>query len=319
MRSPLLTLVLVVLGWPASVLVILGGYSLVSGWIAEEYPSPPSPEPAPPLIRHHGYEIVTDAALQSYQALPELERLALRHHLQLALTPVQAWLTRLDRAGFEALCIGENHAEATRRYLGQELLPGLRYDRLLLEVAPDELVHIQDRMAAGREYFPLLGADIAPILRDAAARQPAVEAVGIDLSESQRGSELPRDHFLAENFETAFRVGERHVLLFGAFHCSNQAGWLYYRLQRRSPPISPMVALRVVEAQAEGPVEAFVRFLEALDLPADGFVIAEPENLPERLLTWFALLRQTTLSRFDAVLIFRDRSASLLGELQAPK
>ena len=138
MRSPLLTLLLVVLGWPVAVLLVIGGHSMVSGWIAAEYPSPPAPGPPPPQIRHPGYRVVTETALQAYRALPDPERESLWASLQTALIPADEWLQRLDRSDFTVLCLGEDHAEATRQYLHRQLLPRLRYDRLLLEVSAEE-------------------------------------------------------------------------------------------------------------------------------------------------------------------------------------
>lgn len=313
-RSPLITLFLVVLGWPLAVLLVLAGYTGVRDWLRAEYPSPPPPAAARPALQHPGYRPITEQALARYAALPAGERDQLRRVLQAHLLPAAEWLSRLDRSGFQVLCLGEDHAEPTRRYLARELMPRLRYQRLLLEATPQELARVRQKVASGRSYFPLLGADVAAILREAAARDPAVAVAGIEETGLQReqrragSASRRRDDAIVENFDSRFRPGERHLVLLGAFHCSATPGWLFHTLRTRpEPPAgSGLLSLRIVEAQAEGPVEAFVGFVRAIGVPSRDFVVAD---LPPPLRDWFPLLRQTTLERFDALLVFQQEAS----------
>jgi hypothetical protein len=78
------------------------------------------------------------------------------------------------------MCIGELHEESTRNFLAEEFFAKLSTDVLLLEVTPKDLKHITKWMDAGRDYFPLLDADIMSILGAVTDRNSAIKIRGIE-------------------------------------------------------------------------------------------------------------------------------------------
>ncbi len=52
------------------------------------------------------------------------------------------------------------HEESTRNFLAEEFFAKFSPDVLLLEASPKDLKRLIKRMDAGRDYFPLLDADI---------------------------------------------------------------------------------------------------------------------------------------------------------------
>jgi hypothetical protein len=307
---------LVVLGWPLAVLLVLSTYTGARDWMATEYPTRPPPAEPRVGVQYPGYRATTERALSSFGALPAAERAHLLAALRKHIRPAEVWLAELNDKGFEVLCLGEDHAEGTRDFVATQLLPHLQYRQLLLESTPSEIDRIRNKVASGREYFPLLGADIAGILRDAGRRNPPVEVAGIEESETQRqrrqqqpaaGTHRGRDDSIADNFRARYRPGERHLLLFGAFHCSTEPGWLLSTLRHRwQGPATSLLTLRVLEARSQGPVESMVNFLDAIGLGLSDFVVDDSARVPPEFASWFPILRQSILSRYDALLVFRD-------------
>ena len=81
--------------------------------------------------------------------------------------------------------MGELHNESTRSFLSHEFFANFSVDVLLIEATPEELKRLIKRMKAGRDYFPLLDADIMNILRTARDRNPDTKIYGIEETEKQ--------------------------------------------------------------------------------------------------------------------------------------
>ncbi len=140
---------------------------------------------------------------------------------------MEQWLTHLAQSDYQIICIGELHEESTRNFLAEEFFAKFSTDVLLLEVTPKDLKRLTKRMDAGRDYFPLLDADIMNILRTVKDRNPAIKIWGIEETDEQqkdkRGPSNSRDQSIAQNFWDRFQPGRRHIILFGALHCTNES------------------------------------------------------------------------------------------------
>ena len=82
--------------------------------------------------------------------------------------------------------MGELHEESTRNFLAEEFFAKFSTDVLLLEATPKDLKRLIQRMDAGRDYFPLLDADIMKILRSVKNRNPAIKIWGIEETDEQQ-------------------------------------------------------------------------------------------------------------------------------------
>jgi hypothetical protein len=176
MDSPLARVILATIGGYLTILLFLSVYD----WILEEYPRRPAEPVQSARIQHPFHHQKAIEALRSYSRLPEPERTAIYENLKYNLLSIKQWLTRLRRSDCQILCLGELHTESTRSFLSKEFFSNFSVDILLLETTPAELNGLIKRMEAGRDYFPLLDADIMNILRTARDRNPDVKFYGIE-------------------------------------------------------------------------------------------------------------------------------------------
>ena len=151
----------------------------------------------------------------------------------------------------------------------------------------------------------MLDADIMNVLRTARAKNPDVRICGIEETEEQQKKQRrhsgSRDTSIAHNFWNRYQAGRRHVILFGALHCTNDPNWLFGHLYGQAPlPLkNRMVNARVLEEHQNGPVEAFVFFLDELGI----------EKTPEDLVSaWAGLARASGL---DGVVASAREAAAL--------
>jgi hypothetical protein len=284
---------------------------MVQDWIASEYPRPPDVLEQPAGIQHPFHHERALAALERFEQLPKAEKLAIRHRLGQALISMDQWLATLAQSDSGILCLGERHTEATRRFLAGAFFTRYRADVLMLEATPKKLTRLLSRMEAGRAYFPLLEADIMAVMRAARARNAAIEIVGIeetrDQEEGRASRSGSRDQALAHNFWQHYRPGKGHVVLFGALHCADEPHWLFGNLKAEAPePLQArMRNARVVGEHQNGPVEAFVFFLDEIGLAPGSFAIADSGALPAHIATWFPLLKDRILDKFQVLIVFR--------------
>jgi len=310
MDSPLARVILAVFG---GYLIILIGLA-VFGWIEEEYPQPSAEPPSTVRIQHPFYHEQAVNALQRFARLSEQERNSIKKRLKSGLISMEQWLARLDQSDCRVLCLGELHEESTRIFLAEEFFAKIHIDILMLEATPKALTRLTKRMNAGRTYFPLLDADIMEILRTVRAKNPNVRICGIEETDEQQ-KELrlhsgSRDQSIARNFWHTYRSGARHVILFGALHCANEPNWLFGHLcaQASLPLKNRMINARVLEEHQNGPVEAFVFFLDEIGIEKTSFVIPDTRALAACIDGWFPSLHRQILQKYRSLIVFRISS-----------
>ena len=161
MKSPLARVILTIFGGYLVIMLFLYAYD----WIAEEYPKRPAMPTRPKRIQHPFYHEKAAKLLKRFSLLPKSEQAAIRNNLKDSLISMEEWLAQLGQSEYQIICIGELHEESTRNFLAEEFFAKFNTDILLLEASHDNLKRIIKRTDAGRDYFPLLDADIRKILR----------------------------------------------------------------------------------------------------------------------------------------------------------
>ena len=308
MHSPLARVILTVLGGYVIILLFLSAYD----WFRKEYPRPAAKPPVMGRIRHPLYHEKANEALQRFTRLPKPERDAIKENLQSCLLPMERWLNQINQSNYQVMCIGELHEESTRNFLAEEFFAKLSADVLLLEATPNELERLIKRMNAGRIYYPLLDADMMKILRNVRARNPDIDICGIEETLEQKkersGHSGSRDQSIARNFWSRFQPGMRHIILFGALHCANEPHWLFDYLsgQTHFPLKSRFVNVQVLEEHQNGPLEAFVFFLDEIGIEKQNFVLPDTRALHPRIYEWFQLLNRQVLEKFCTLIVFRS-------------
>ena len=308
-KNTALQIALIVLGVPLLAIALIQGHTL---YMDLTRPAPPWPPPAEPIQfpAHHQW---AERALVKFAALPPPERAALLAGLKRGLRPFPEWLAALNRRPLAILCVGESHEPYLRRFLAERLFPTLKADVLLIEATAHEARRLRTRVEAGSDAVMLLEADVARLLRSALAANPALVIDGIEerheqISERHRQGTGSREGSIDANLRVRYRPGHRHVVLYGAFHCSHRGGWLFRRLLKQPPPdasAESLLNLRVAWEHLEAPFEAFVYFLDELGFPPGDFVITDPETLPAEIDDWFPFLSANELRAFGAVAVFR--------------
>ena len=224
---------------------------------------------------------------------------------------MKQWLIHLGQSDYQIICMGELHKESTRNFLAEEFFAKFSTDVLLLEATSKDLKRLIKRMDAGRDYFPLLDADIMKILRSVNNRNPAIKIRGIEETDEQQkgrhGHSISRDQSIALNFWDRFQPGRLHLILFGALHCTNEPNWLFKNLcnQASLHLKERMLNVRVLGEHQNGPVEAFVYFLDEIGIEKKHFVIPNTNSLHPRIYEMFQMLNQETLEKYRSLIVFR--------------
>lgn len=307
MDSPLARIILTVLGGYFIIMLFLVAYE----WLGEEYPRPAAKPVSPARIQHPFYHELAADALQRFSHLPKPEKDTIKENLESNLISMEQWLTRLDQSDYQVMCIGEHHEESTRKFLAEEFFAKFSVDVLMLEATPKELKRLTKRMNSGRTYFPLLDADIMKILRTVRAKNPDIKIFGIEETDEQqkekRGHSGARDKSIADNFWKRFDPGMLHVILFGALHCTNETYWLFEYLNGQAPLSlqNRMLNAWVLGEHQNGPLEAFVYFLDEIGIEKKNFVIPDTSALHPRVYELFQEMNRQVLEKFCTLIVFR--------------
>jgi hypothetical protein len=310
MDSPLARVIWASLGGYLIILLFLSVYD----WIVEEYPRRPTKPPTSERIHYPFYHQEVANALKRFYRLPESEKTVIKKNLESSLISIEQWLTHIGQSDYQIMCMGELHEESTRNFLAEEFFAKFSTDVLLLEATPKDLKRLIKRMDAGRDYFPLLDADIMKILRSVKDRNPAIKIWGIEETDEQQkgqhGHANSRDQSIAHNFWDKFQPGRLHIILFGALHCTNEPNWLFNQLcsQASLPLKEQMLNVRVLGEHQNGPLEAFVYFLDQIGIEKKHFVIPNTNSLHPRIYELFQLLNRQTLEKYRSLIVFRIRS-----------
>jgi hypothetical protein len=303
MDSPLARVILALFGGYLIILLFLSIYD----WIVEEYPRRPTKPPNSERIQHPFYHEEAAKALQRFSRLPKPEKAVIKDNLKSNLISMEQWLTHLGQSDYQIICMGELHEESTRNFLAEEFFAKFSTDVLLLEATPKNLKLLIKRMDAGRDYFPLLNADIMKILRTVKDRNPTITIWGIEETEEQQKNSNSRDQSIAHNFWDRFQPGKLHIILFGALHCTNDPNWLFKNLCDRAtfPLKEHMLNVRVLGEHQNGPVEAFVYFLDEIGIEKKHFVIPNTNSLHPRIYELFQMLNSQILEKYRSLIVFR--------------
>ena len=303
MVSPLTRVILAIFGGYLIILLFLSIYD----WVVEEFPRRPTKPPRSERIEHPFYHEEVAKALKRFSRLSETEKAAIKNNLESNLISMEQWLTHLGQSDYQIICMGELHKESTRDFLAEEFFAKFSIDILLLEATPKNLKRLIKRMDAGRDYFPLLNADIMKILRAVKHRNPTIRIWGIEETEEQQKDSNSRDQSIAHNFWNRFQPGKLHIILFGALHCTNDANWLFKNLcdQASIPLKEHMLNVRILGEHQHGPVEAFVYFLDEIGIEKKHFVIPNTNSLHPRIYELFQMLNRQILEKYRSVVIFR--------------
>jgi len=308
-------LMLAVFAWPVLVAVLASAIL----WYRAEFPGRPNDHALDPVQSRTALQ-GAERALATMQSLPPIEQWRLRERLAAALQPVRDWLDDLQESAPRILCLGEQHEPATRRFLAERILARYAVDALMIEATPREFERIDAWLREGRDYVPLLNADIGSILRTVRRRNPGAAVHGIEETAAQAdardGGEGSRDRSLVRNFWRVWQPGGRNVILYGALHCSGRGMWLYRHLREQLPAREDvhMRNVRVLGTEQHVPTRAFAYLVHALQLGREDFAIADTGAIPPQLHRWLPFFSEDVLSRYAAVVIFHQQP----GEGGAP-
>ncbi|MGD9113513.1 MAG: hypothetical protein PVI77_14225, partial [Desulfobacterales bacterium] len=154
-------------------------------------------------------------------------------------------------------------------------------------------------------------ADIMKILRTVRATNSDIKICGIEETDEQqkkqRGHSGSRDRSIARNFWKRFQPGMRHLILFGAIHCTNEPHWLFEYLhgQAALPLKKRMLNAWVLGEHQNGPLEAFLFFLDMIGIQKKNFVIPDTNGLHPRIYELFQLMTNQILEKYCTLIVFR--------------
>ncbi len=282
------------------VTVLIGG-AFAQGWLSE-YLSPSPEQQSDQGQRqtarsNHMGEIAT----RQFFRLPPDRQETIRGNLRQQLLSVHDWLQRLAAQQPQIICFGEEHEQSTRKFLAEQIFSGLRVDTLLLESTSSDLIAIHEAISRQQSFVPLERANISNIIFATQNKNPEIVIAGIEETHSQRAQRLQnsnasfRDDVLLKNFWSRYRPGQRHALLFGAFHCSDHSNWLFAQLRRHSPTTlqDSLLNVRVLGEFQNESLQAMMYFLNQIGMPQTDFVILDMSKLDSEFKTWFELLIRT--------------------------
>lgn len=242
------------------------------------------------------------------------ERKELLALLDRSIMDLDTWLRQIDARGFSLLCLGENHDGHLRKLIAERILPRLPTDILMLEGSKTDAARVV-RHSKNRNYVPLLGEDVSAIIRTVKRPTPPARVYGIEEMTEQfnarRGDErYSRDSSIEQNLRAVYTTGKRHIVLYGAFHCSHQPKWLYGRLKMEPPTGDEgiMLNIRITREHMEGPIEAFIYFLDELKFTVNGsgdIVVTDTASVANRFRDWFPFLATNELDPYAALVIMR--------------
>lgn len=308
------------------VLSLAGLAWLAADWAHLHFVPTPKPiePPADAFVLHLGYETLTSRAVEAFMALPEPSRRALTENLRATLGDLDRGIAELASAPLTILCIGEHHIGTTRRFLAGTLFPALAVDALLLETSGDNMTEMLERIDAGAPEVPLLGEDIAAVVRAARRANPEVVVAGIDESDAQKRQRIyrgvgSRDRAITANLRSHLRKSKRHAVLFGALHCADQPNWMYRRVLIGEHRVSRdrIRNINVIGEHQDGTLEAFLEFIYLIHVPRRNFIITDTRALDPLIYSWFPALTRSFL-RYDSVIVFQEHAHAHSPGIQGP-
>lgn len=300
-----------------TIIYLLIGYVILliilsmSDWIQTNYPRRPSQLTNQERIQHPVYHSSAIRALDKFYDLSDSEKTHIRHQLNQQLTGITNWLDWLNESRFQLICLGELHTESTRNFLSSTFFTTINMDILLLEAVPEEINHFMTLFDNKRDYFPLLDADILNIIRTSTKKNPHIKIFGIEQTNAQQNASQKRhsrDDHIFTNFWDRFESGKTHIALLGALHCADTPNWFYGNLCKEIPFSSKLTHINVIVLgeHQNGPLEAFVYFLDEIGLPKKNFAIHDYLSLPSFIDESFQQLSSQLFDKYRSVIVFRQ-------------
>lgn len=258
---------------------------------------------------HHRW---AQGALERFGALTPDEQAEMRALVRQSIQGLESWLEALNRQDVALICLGENHDGHLRRMIAERILSRFPTDILMLEGDRTDAARLL-RHSPISDYVPLLlGVDMSPVIRAVKHANPEARVLGIEETAAQfkgrkAGDGSARDGTIEQNLRAVYQPGKRHIVLYGAFHCSHNTQRFYNRLNDDFPGLDNRVRLnvRVAREHIEAPVEAFMYFLDEIGLPRRDIVITDPAALVRRFREWFPFFTTNELDHFSKMIIMR--------------
>lgn len=299
----------IVFGVPFAFILVIKGVDFYQEATWEPPPWPPSTE----RVQHPDHLRWGEAALNRYNTFDPVQQSAMREAISDLIQPLETWMPQIDQQNFDLLCLGENHEDYIRRFAAEHVFNVLSYDILFLEATQEQAEDILEQVRDGEDRVELLGADLGPVMRSVLQKNPDIEVYGIEETEEQKKArqkvlEGGRETTIENNLRELYQPGKQHLILYGAFHCSNTWNWLYYRIKQTPGKLSGAKtrSIRLNRQHLEGPIEAFVYFLDEIRVaPKQHFVITENAALPEEIKKWFPFFQANELGISESMIIFR--------------
>jgi hypothetical protein len=300
------------------ILATLGGYIFlflilsIYDWVEEEFPIRPTKQTNSERVQHPFYHGEAIKALKRFSQLSTSQKGAIKKNLRDNLISMEQWVKDLQQSDLQIICVGELHEESTRRFLSKRFFSTVNTDVLLLETTPDKLKRLIRRMNNGRDYFPLLEADILDILRTVKNKNPDIKILGIEETDDQEKHQSnhsnPRDQSIAHNFWKKYKKGSRHIILFGADHCTNESNWLFKNLWNHASNTlkEHMLNVNVLGEHQKGSLEAFVYFLDEIGIEKQTFVVPDTSALHPQIHELFKPLNRQILEQYCSLIVFRS-------------
>lgn len=264
-------------------------------------------------IQHPNYHNISKLALANLRTLAPAEQRIVYNNLLDNLWSVQQWKDALSKYNNAILCLGESHLEATREFMANQLFNTFEIDNLYLETTKPRLQKTIEKVNSNSDYYPLLGADILQLLRVALKRNPDMSLYSIEASPAQMRADKQgissREQSIFDNFLVNNHAHSQRVVLIGGLHCANKAHWFFARLQKQTQGADKpkLINTQIFNEHQDGPIEAFVYFLDELALAKGDFVIADTTAFSTQITRWFALSQRVTFKPYQSIIIYRNR------------
>lgn len=257
-------------------------------------------------IQYPNYHLVALSALKAFKSLSETQKARVKDNLRSNLVEFDTWLPAFTKRRHKLVCLGENHDDYTRQFLANEFFAQFKPDILMVETTPEELERMKE---SSRSYVPLLGANIAAVLKAQAAhtKLAGIEQTQLQKTPPDRNKKPDREQAIFRNFQSQFEAEKTNTILYGALHCGDFDGWLYQLLKNKTKLITPdeMTSIRVLGEHQDGSLEALTYFLDEIGLKMANFAITNTKSLSPWLYEAFPVFNDQTLKHYDTVVVFR--------------
>jgi len=202
--------------------------------------------------------------------------------------PLAAWIQNLEEEQASLICLGETHNNEFRKFYAEFFFSSYKIDALFLEAKPVQVAKFLRSVKSGESHVDLLGVDISAVIKAALDKNPKIKIYGVEPTVEQKkeitfdqSKRLNREGYIAQNIMDKFVPGKKHVMLYGANHCSlNDIGLggaiPAYRLLTN---ILPKESVRSVKTIFYKPSDYFSAKLSLAGLESETMVIKDADNV----------------------------------------